>query len=54
VERVCTGFGDCGFQRGGCDMLLDSINDSEVHEGKLSLSRPYQKSGLALGLGRAF
>lgn len=35
-----------------CDMLLDSINDPEVHEGKLSLSLPYQKSGLALGLGR--
>ena len=33
-----------------CDMLLDSINDPKVHEGKLLLSRPYQKSGLALGL----
>ena len=35
-----------------CDMLLDSINDPEVHEDRLRLSRPYQKSGLALGLGR--
>ena len=35
-----------------CDMLLDSINDPEVHEGKVLLSRPYQKSGLALGLSR--
>ena len=35
-----------------CDMLLDSINDPKVHEGRLLLSRPYQKSGLALGLGR--
>ena len=35
-----------------CDMMLDSINDTKVHEGRLLLSRPYQKSGLALGLGR--
>ena len=35
-----------------CDMMLDSVNDPEVHEGKLRLSRPYQKSGVALGLGR--
>ena len=35
-----------------CDMMLDSINDPKVHEGRLLLSRPYQKSGLALGLGR--
>ena len=35
-----------------CDMMLDSINDPEVHEGRLRLSRPYQKSGVALGLGR--
>jgi ABC-type amino acid transport substrate-binding protein len=33
-------------------MMLDSINDPEVHEGRLRLSRPYQKSGVALGLGR--
>jgi polar amino acid transport system substrate-binding protein len=33
-----------------CDMLLDNINDSEVNEGRMRLSRPYQKSGLALGL----
>ena len=35
-----------------CDMMLDSVNDPEVHEGKLLLSRPYQKSGVALGLRR--
>ena len=34
-----------------CDMMLDSVNDPEVHEGRLRLSRPYQKSGVALGLG---
>jgi polar amino acid transport system substrate-binding protein len=35
-----------------CDMLLDNINDPEVNEGKARLSRPYQKSGVALGLRR--
>ena len=35
-----------------CDMMLDSVNDPEIHEGRLRLSRPYQKSGVALGLGR--
>ena len=35
-----------------CDMMLDSVNDPEVHEGRLRLSRPYQKSGVALSLGR--
>ena len=35
-----------------CDMMLDSVNDPELHEGRLRLSRPYQKSGVALGLGR--
>lgn len=33
-----------------CDMLLDSNNDPIAHEGRLKLTRPYQKSGLALGL----
>ena len=33
-----------------CDMLLDNINDPEVNEGRMRLSRPYQTSGLALGL----
>jgi polar amino acid transport system substrate-binding protein len=33
-----------------CDMLLDNITDPEVNEGRMLLSRPYQKSGLALGL----
>jgi len=33
-----------------CDMMFDVINDPAVHEGRLRLSRPYQKSGLALGL----
>ena len=35
-----------------CDMMLDSINDPVVHGDRLRLSRPYQKSGVALGLGR--
>src|SRR5256885_14916188 len=35
-----------------CDMMLDCVNDPDVHEGKLRLSRPYQRSGVALGLGR--
>ncbi len=35
-----------------CDMMLDSINDPNAYEGRLLLSRPYQKSGVALGLGR--
>jgi polar amino acid transport system substrate-binding protein len=35
-----------------CDMLLDNINDPEVNEGRARLSRPYQKSGVALGLRR--
>ena len=35
-----------------CDMMIDSINDPAVHEGRMLLSRPYQKSGLALGLHR--
>ena len=33
-----------------CDMMLDSVNDPKVHEGRLLLSRPYQTSGVALGL----
>lgn len=35
-----------------CDMMLDSVNDPEVNEGRMLLSRPYQKSGMALALGR--
>jgi polar amino acid transport system substrate-binding protein len=35
-----------------CDMLFDSVNDPKVYDRPLLLSRPYQKSGLALGLGR--
>jgi polar amino acid transport system substrate-binding protein len=35
-----------------CDLMLDSINDPVVQNGRLRLSRPYQKSGLALGLGQ--
>ena len=35
-----------------CDMTLDSINDPEVNAGQARLSRPYQKSGVALGLRR--
>lgn len=33
-----------------CDMMLDSINDPAVQEGRLLLSHPYQKSGIALGV----
>lgn len=35
-----------------CDMMLDVVNDPGVHEGKFKLTHPYQRSGLALGLGR--
>ncbi len=35
-----------------CDMLLDSVNNPKMHEGRLLLSRPYQTSGVALGLSR--
>jgi polar amino acid transport system substrate-binding protein len=35
-----------------CDMMLDSVNDPEVNEGRVLLSRPYQKSGMALALRR--
>ncbi|PWT71943.1 MAG: ABC transporter substrate-binding protein [Proteobacteria bacterium] len=34
-----------------CDILLDSISDPALYEGKLLLSRPYQRSGIALGVG---
>lgn len=33
-----------------CDMLLDKPSDPKVTEGKLLLSHPYHKSGVALGL----
>jgi ABC-type amino acid transport substrate-binding protein len=36
-----------------CDMLLDRANDPQVHEGRILLSRPYQISGVALGLSRS-
>jgi ABC-type amino acid transport substrate-binding protein len=35
-----------------CDMLLDTIADPDVERGRLELSRPYQKSGVALALKR--
>ncbi len=35
-----------------CDMMLDSVNDPEVSEGRVLLTRPYQKSGMALALRR--
>ena len=34
-----------------CDMLFDRVNDPEVYEGRLLLSRPYHRSGIALALG---
>ena len=33
-----------------CDILLDTIAIPEVHEGRVKLSHPYHKSGVALGL----
>ena len=33
-----------------CDMMMDSVNNPEMHEGRLLLTRPYQKSGMALVL----
>ena len=35
-----------------CDILMDSIDDAAIYEGRLLLSRPYQRTGVALGLGR--
>ena len=35
-----------------CDLLFDRVNDSAVYEGRLLLSRPYHRSGIALALGR--
>lgn len=35
-----------------CDMQLDSVNDPAMHKGRALLSRPYQRSGVALGLAR--
>lgn len=34
-----------------CDMLFDRVNDAEVYEGHILLSRPYHLSGIALALG---
>lgn len=34
-----------------CDILMDSIDDPAVYEGKLLLSKPYQRTGVALGVG---
>jgi polar amino acid transport system substrate-binding protein len=36
-----------------CDMMMDSVNNPEMHEGRLLLSRPYQKSGMALVLRKS-
>ncbi|HTS54637.1 MAG TPA: transporter substrate-binding domain-containing protein [Burkholderiales bacterium] len=33
-----------------CDIVMDAFSDPEVHDGKLKLSIPYQKSGVALAL----
>lgn len=35
-----------------CDMMLDTINDPPVYEGRLLISQPYNKTGIALGLRR--
>lgn len=34
-----------------CDVLLDSINDPSIYEGRLLLSHSYQYTGVALGVG---
>lgn len=34
-----------------CDILMDSIDDAAIYEGKLLLSRPYHRTGVALGVG---
>jgi len=33
-----------------CDIVMDAFSDPEVHEGRLKLSIPYQKTGVALAL----
>jgi len=33
-----------------CDILMDAFSDPEIHEGRLKLSIPYQKTGVALAL----
>ena len=35
-----------------CDMQLDAVNNAEMQEGRALLSKPYQKSGVALGFAR--
>jgi polar amino acid transport system substrate-binding protein len=35
-----------------CDMLLDSVANPQIQQGRVLLSRPYQTSGVALGLSR--
>jgi len=35
-----------------CDLLFDRVNDAAVYQGRLLLSRPYHRSGIAIGLGR--
>jgi polar amino acid transport system substrate-binding protein len=36
-----------------CDMLMDSIADPALYEGRLLLTRPYQRTGVALAVGAA-
>jgi ABC-type amino acid transport substrate-binding protein len=33
-----------------CDMLLDNVADPSMYEGKLLLSKPYHRTGIALGV----
>ncbi len=35
-----------------CDLLFDTLNDPQAHEGQMLLSRPYNRSGMALGLAK--
>jgi polar amino acid transport system substrate-binding protein len=37
-----------------CDMMLDNISDQSLYEGKLLLSRPYHRTGIALGVNGQF
>lgn len=35
-----------------CDMQLDSVNDPSMQKGRALLTKPYQRSGVALGVAR--
>ena len=35
-----------------CDMMLDNVSNPELYEGKLLLTQPYARSGIALGVNQ--